>query len=103
MHNVIICHHERGGKGRKEGVGKRRGGRREEGEGRRREKGEGRRRGREEKGGRREGSYLAVEVVGQQDVPGSQVSVYKALFGKVAHPGCNILGKLDEENGQRLW
>ena len=56
------------------------------------------------KGGRRGGgSYLAVEVVGQQDVPGSQVSVYKALFGKVAHPGCNILGKLDKENGQRLW
>ena len=90
-----MCHHERGGKGRKEGVGKRRGGRRE--------KGEGRRRGREEKGGRREGSYLAVEVVGQQDVPGGQVSVYKALFGKVAHPGRNILGKLDEENRQRLW
>ena len=54
-------------------------------------------------GSRGGGSYLAVEVVGQQDVPGSQVSVYKALFGKVAHPGCNILGKLDEENGQRLW
>ena len=84
-------------RGRKEGGGRRRGGRREEGPGRK--EGEW-----EVKGGRRGGgSYLAVEVVGQQDVPGSQVSVYKALFGKVAHPGRNILGKLDEENGQRLW
>ena len=69
---------------------------------------EGKDRGREgEGGGREEGrrgwSYLAVEVVGQQDIPRSKVSVHKALFGKVAHPGRNVLGELDEENGQCLW
>ena len=41
--------------------------------------------------------------MGQQDIPGSKVSVNKALFGKVAHPSRNVLGELDEENGQRLW
>lgn len=60
--------------------------------------------GKGRKGRRRKGwSYLAVEVVGQQDIPGSKVSVNKALFGKVAHPSRNVLGELDEENGQRLW
>ena len=73
-------------------------GREREGGGRGEEGGKGR------KGRRRKWwSYLAVEVMGQQDIPGSKVSVHKALFGKVAHPCRNILGELDEENGQRLW
>ena len=49
------------------------------------------------------GPNLAVEVVGQEDVPSGKVSVHKRLPGQVAHARCNILCEFDEENRQSFW
>lgn len=43
---------------------------------------------------------LAGEVACQQDVPGCQVTVYKALLGEVVHASCYVPGKVDELSWQ---
>ena len=43
--------------------------------------------------------YLADVVVGKQDIPCCNVSVYKVLSGKVLHPQGYLLGKAQQHLG----
>ena len=42
-------------------------------------------------------SDLACELVIEENISGSQVSVNEAFLGKVAHPISNVFGELDKQ------